>query len=124
MAVAVTASAIMQASTAEGKRAVSATLDFDTGTYVTGGIALSGLLATALGLKQVDSARILASATVNAPYTKAQWLTANSTVSYSYFVDLASPQAPLLLVHTAGAEVANGAAFAASAQVRIRFEGS
>jgi len=126
--VVITASNIKQHTTAEGKRAVEATLDFDTGDYVASGVPLTTLLATDLGLKQVDHAYVVASASVDKPYTQTQFDTANQTVTYAYFVDnggtggTGTPKAPLLVVYSAGNELSG--AFAATAQVRIRFIGS
>lgn len=120
----VSVSAVKQGVTTAGRRHVTATLDFDTGDYAANGIPLATTIA-ALGLRQIERARILCTPDVDSPYTRAQWVTANSTVTYGYFVDTASPstpQAPRLVIHSAGAEL-GAVAVAASAQVRIRFEG-
>lgn len=132
-------------SSAEGKREVSATVDFDTGDYAANGLPLatisttypvgattSGLTATstgllaALGFKQIDDLLIRAAPSVNAPYTQAQWNTANGTVTYGYFLDNGTngtPKAPLLKINSAGAEL-GAVALAATAQLRVRFIGS
>jgi len=134
----ITLSDIKQEVTVDGKRAISATVDFDTGDSTTNGVPLAttsvvvgstthtGLLR-ALGLKQIDDMFIRASRSVDAPYTKAQWDTANGTVTYNYFLDNntnGTPQAPLLKIQSAGAQVGTGNAIAATAQFRARFVGS
>jgi hypothetical protein len=123
--VVISASEVVQGVTVNGKRSVEATLDFDTGDYVALGVPLATLLATTLGLKQVDEAYVVASASVDKPYTLSQFDTANQTVTYAYFVDNATDgtvQAPVLKVYSAGNELSG--AVAASAQTRIRFVGS
>jgi hypothetical protein len=84
---------------------------------------VTGLLP-ALGLKQLDSAHVMA--TISDFYTRAQWVAANAAAAYSYFFDTATngtKQAPLLVIATGAGELGNGVAVTAAAQVRIRFEG-
>ena len=131
-----TATNIQQGVGADGKRTVEATIDFDTGDYVTSGLVLStvstvvgsttftGLLA-ALGFKTIEKAYILATRDVNAAYTQAQWITANDTKTIAYFVDVATngtTQAPRLVMFV-GDNEHTAAAIDASAQVRIQFRG-
>lgn len=122
--------------TIAGKRMVEATVDFDTGDYVANGWDLStvsvvvgattytGLLA-AIGLKQLESMFVAASVnTSQTAYTQAQWITGNTTTSYSYFLDTATNgtlQAPRLVVYSAGAVLSG--AVAAAAQFRASFAG-
>jgi len=135
----ITVSNIVQHSDAEGKRVVSATVDFDTGDSTTNGIPLAttsvvlpggttvtGLL-NALGFKQIDGMLLVASISSSGAYTKALWDTANGTVTYNYFLDTATngtPKAPLLKIQSAGAQVGTGNAVAATAQFRARFIGT
>lgn len=132
-----TLSNIKQGSTVDGKKEVSATVDFDTGDYVANGLVLStvstvvgsttftGLLA-ALGFKQIDDMFVRASRSVDAPYTQAQWVTANDTKTIAYFLDNATngtPQAPRLVMYVAD-NVHGASAIDGSAQFRARFIGS
>lgn len=134
----ITLTNVKQGTTVDGKREVSATVDFDTGDSTTNGIPLAttsvvigtttftGLL-NALGFKQIDDMFIRASKSVDSPYTQAQWDTANGTVTYNYFLDNGTngtPKAPLLKIQSAGSQVGTGNAVAATAQFRARFLGS
>ena len=143
----ITLSNIKQGTTISGKRMVTATVDFDTGDSTTNGVPLATTstvyptvtatgaastatatsLLSALGLRQIDEMYILAHASVDEPYTKALWDTANGTVTYNYFLDNGTngtPKAPLLKIQSAGSQVGTGNAIAATAQFRARFVGS
>lgn len=145
---------VKQTRDADGKKVVEATVDFDTGDYTANGLVLggavaavavtypigsetSGLTATttvntgggllaALGFKQIDEMYVRASRSVNAPYTQAQWVTANDTKTIAYFLDNATngtPQIPLLVLYV-GDNVHGASAIDGSAQFRARFIGS
>lgn len=117
--VVVTATVRKEGVSSNGKRFVDATLDFDTGDYVSGGIPIP---LVQLGLRRVDEAYLHASADANGPYTKAQWETNQDTTSYGAFVDVDTPETPLLTLWVAGS--VHSGAIPATWQVRVRLVGS
>lgn len=131
-----TVSNIRQRVNVDGKREVSATLKVNATNrdYVTGGLVLSTVqtddasptsILGKLGLKQVDDMYVSASRSVAAPYTQAQWVTAQGT-THTVFLDNATsgtPQAPRLLVYAGGAQ-APASALATTFEFRAHFIGS
>lgn len=132
-----TVSDVKEGVTTSGKRSVAATVDFDTGDYVTNGLNLNTVscvrdgvthtgLLRAIGLKTIDAAFQNASADVDQPYTQAQWTTAVDTKTIQYFVDRGTngtPEAPLLVMFV-GDNQHGASAIDGSAQVRITFVGT
>lgn len=131
-----TATNIQQRVEADGRRSVEATIDFDTGDYVTNGLNLAtvsavvagatstGLLA-ALGLKVVEKAYVVASQHADNKYTRAEFVAAQDTKTISFFVDTVTNgtiDAPRLLMFV-GDNEHTAAAIDGSAQVRLLLSG-
>lgn len=109
----------------DGKRSVEATVTFSTpgtDTYTTNGVPIS---LKAIGLRTINSVYEIKEKKVNGFTTLALWQTTQATTTNSCYVDVATngtPEAPLLVIYTAGAALSG--AIPASFSYRLRFVGT
>lgn len=102
------------------QRWVEATVDFDTGDYVSDGIPLP---LGALGLSDIRETSLILTATADNFQTEAQKITGAYWYPIVSISGTATPTAPKLLLYAAGS-VHTVAAVNAAVQFRIRFYGT